>query len=192
MSIVCLIVSGSTFAQSYNTAIGLRIDDGFNVTAKQAITKKYVLEGMLHAPLLSKDVGATLLLERHRKLIGRNLSMYYGAGPHFYWTNNGKASDEAVTNKVFGASVIGGLDLCLGRLNISVDVLPEVHLTGEPERVIDFNGAAVSARYIINKKERTKLRDRVNLPKRKTKTSSSKKSGNTRTQTRNWRFWEKD
>lgn len=165
----------STLAQTYNTAIGMRIDDGFNVTGKQAIGGKYMLEGMLHTPILSKDVGATVLFEKHHKLIGRNLSFYFGAGPHMYWRNSGRLADGEVTDKVLGISGIGGLDICVGRLNLGIDVLPEIHLTGEPTRAIDINGAAISVRYIVDKKERKKLKDRINWPKRKQDTKRKKK-----------------
>jgi hypothetical protein len=84
-----------------------------------------------------------------------------------YWRNSGLRADGEVTNKVMGLSLLGGLDLCIGRLNIGVDVLPEIHLTGEPTRAIDINGAAISVRYIVDKKERKKLKDRINWPKRK-------------------------
>ncbi len=162
-----LVVMTGALAQTYNTAIGIRMDDGVNITGKQALVGKYMLEGMLHTPILSKDVGGSILVEKHRKLIGRNLSLYAGGGIHMYWHNSGKFADGEVTDKVLGISGIGGLDVCVGRLNLSVDVLPEIHLTGEPKHAFEFNGVAISARYIVDKKERKKLKDHLKLPKRR-------------------------
>jgi hypothetical protein len=183
LALTYCIFAASLSAQTYNTAIGIRFDDGMNLTAKQSIGPKTMLELMLHTPILSSDVGATLLFEKHRKILTRNMSFYYGAGPHLYMRSAGRQSDFGYDTNVYGLSGIGGLDLCVGRLNFSVDILPELHLIGDALRTLDWNGLSVSGRYIFDKKERKKLRDRVNLPdwKGKDKKKGQKRSsGRTR------------
>lgn len=171
-----LLVTSQISAQTYNTAIGIRFDDGVNITAKQFLTGKDYLELMVHAPVFSNDIGFTALWERHRKVLTRNTSFYYGAGPHLYLRNQGRALDTEYNKNVIGLSGIMGIDFCIGRINLSVDVLPELHLTGEATRALDFNGVSFSARYIFNKKERKKLRDRVDIPDNWRK-RNQKKSG---------------
>jgi hypothetical protein len=173
-TLLCL-ASSAILAQTYNTAIGIRFDDGMNLTAKQSVGDREYLEGMLHTPIFSKDLGITGLWERHRKLGLRNLSFYYGVGAHGYFRNQGRSNDLEVNKNVFGVSGIGGLDICMGRLNFSADVLPELHLTGETSRALEWNGVSISARYIFDKKERKKLRDRIDLPKRKKSSGSSRR-----------------
>jgi hypothetical protein len=69
---------------------------------------------------------------------------------------------------VFGLSGIAGLELSLGRFNLSADVKPEFHLSGDISRVFSWNGVGVSCRYIIDKRERKKDWDvRVKIRKRK-------------------------
>jgi hypothetical protein len=162
------LTTSAILAQTYNTAIGIRFDDGMNLTAKQFISGKDYIEGMLHTPIFSKDVGITGLWERH-------ISFYYGAGAHGYFRNQGRQNDTEVNKNVFGLSGIGGIDFCMGRLNLSADVLPELHLTGEPTRALDWNGVSISARYIIDKKERKKLRDVVKIPKRNKNSGKGKR-----------------
>lgn len=162
-------------AQTYKNAIGVRIDNRFSLSAKQRLVNKLMLEGILHTPMLSHDAGVSLLLERHRKLISRNISIYYGGGAHYYWRNEDN-NESVQDSKIFGATAIGGLDLCIGRLNLSVDIAPELHFAGEAVRPFEMNGVSVSARYILNKQARTKLRDRIHIPKRKQGKQGKKRS----------------
>jgi hypothetical protein len=54
--------------------------------------------------------------------------------------------------------LIGGAEVSLGRFNISIDWKPELHLS-EASRPFDWNGAAVSVRYILAKRERKTIKD---------------------------------
>jgi hypothetical protein len=49
--------------------------------------------------------------------------------------------------------------LSIGRFNCSLDWKPEIHLTGANGHPFGWNGASVSVRYIILKRERRKIRD---------------------------------
>jgi hypothetical protein len=153
----CLV---SASAQSYRTAVGLRVEQGFNVTLKQHIHQRWSAEGILHTGINSDNIGLTLLAERHQKILFRNLNLYWGAGGHFYQHNT--ALNEKTPEAPYfisGLSFIGGAELSLGRLNFSVDLKPEIHLTGETVHPLNWNGAAVSVRYIIAKRPRRGIRD---------------------------------
>ncbi len=159
--ILAIILFGSltTFAQRYRTAAGIRIDDGLQLTAQQYITNGWTLEGILHTSIMSDDLGLTVLGEKHHKILFRGFNFYTGAGMHYYGVNAARGMDTQPYNNVFGVSGIVGAELSLGRLNLSVDFKPELHLSGNQVRPFDWNGAAISARYIFIKRERKKLRD---------------------------------
>ncbi len=154
------VVASPVFSQSYNTAIGVRAGNGFNITMQQYLLNKWTLEGILHTSFMSDNIGLNLLAEKHRKILIRNLNIYYGAGGHYYWQNGpGNEDGTGIRNNVAGLSLIGGAELSLGRLNVSVDWKPELHLIGQSVRPFDWNGAAISVRYIIDKRERRKVKE---------------------------------
>ena len=160
-SVVLLLLATQTIvhAQSYKTAAGIRIDNGINLTLQQYITNGWTGEGILHTSFASEDLGLTILAEKHQKILFRNLNLYYGVGGHYYWQNEARdARDEPVEN-VAGISLIGGAELSIGRLNFAVDWKPELHLSGETVHPFDWNGAAISVRYIFAKRERKGIKD---------------------------------
>jgi hypothetical protein len=146
------------FGQRYKTAAGIRIDNGLNLTVQQYITNGWTAEGILHTSIASEDLGITLLAEKHHKILFRGLNFYSGAGVHYYGLNNNPREGEVVEKNVFGASFIGGVEMSLGKINLAVDWKPELHLSGEV-RPFDWNGASLSVRYIIAKRERKKIKD---------------------------------
>jgi len=147
------------FAQSYKTAAGVRVDNGLNLTIQQYITKGWTAEGIVHTPFNSQDLGITVLAEKHRKILFRNLNFYTGAGAHYYKVSDNNQVDVANSSEnKYGLSFIGGAELSLGRLNLAVDWKPELHLNGAA-RPLNWNGASISARYIIEKRERKRIGD---------------------------------
>lgn len=147
------------FAQKYKTAAGVRFDNGFNLTLQQYIKNGWTVEGILHTPLISDRLGATILAEKHHKILFRGTNFYTGAGAHYYWNNNDSREALEPAQNVFGLTGIAGLEFTLGRLNLSVDWKPELHLAGQDTKTFSWNGAAISARYIIEKRERRKMKD---------------------------------
>jgi hypothetical protein len=147
-------------AQRYKTAAGIRFDNGFSLTAQQYITNGWTVEGILHTPLLvSKDLGFTLLAEKHHKILFKGTNFYTGAGLHYYFQQNSVRESTEVRNNVMGLSGIAGLEMSLGRINVAVDWKPELHISGDQARPFEWNGASVSLRYIIEKRERKKIKD---------------------------------
>lgn len=155
-----LLFSTPVFAQKYKTAAGVRFDNGFNLTAQQYIKNGWTLEGILHTPLISsKDLGVTLLAEKHRKIIFRGTNFYTGIGAHYYWQQNSARESAELHENVMGLSGIAGLELTFGRLNFALDWKPELHLSGGQAHPFEWNGASVSVRYIIEKREKKKIKD---------------------------------
>ncbi|MEY3194372.1 MAG: hypothetical protein RIQ78_469 [Bacteroidota bacterium] len=154
-----ILLSLPVFSQAYKTAAGVRFDNGFNITLQQFLQDGWTVEGILHTPILSRDFGATILGEKHHKIIARGTNFYTGAGVHYYWNANANQNTSLVKHNVFGFTGIAGIEFSMGRLNLSVDWKPELHLAGDQSHPFDWNGAAISARYIIEKRERKKIKD---------------------------------
>ncbi len=158
--LLVLLFTVSASAQRYKTAAGVRFDNGFNLTVQQYITKGWTVEGILHTPFIaSKDLGITLLAEKHHKILFRGTNFYTGAGVHYYWQQNSARESSEIHDNVMGISGIAGLEVSLGRINLAVDWKPELHLSGDQARPFEWNGASVSLRYIIEKRERKKIKD---------------------------------
>ncbi|MCS7036511.1 MAG: hypothetical protein RMJ33_03910 [Saprospiraceae bacterium] len=155
-----LFLAAHTFAsqaQSYKTAGGIRMDNGLNLTLKQHIANGWAAEGVLHTSIGSRDLGATLLAEKHHRILFRGINIYYGAGAHYYWQNEPLRQDAPYAEDIYGASFIGGAEISLGRINVSIDWKPELHLNGGGG--FDWNGSAISVRYVLAKRERRTLRN---------------------------------
>lgn len=171
-----VLFSAPAFSQKYKTAAGIRFDKGFNLTVQQYITNGWTAEGILHTPINTDNLGVTLLGEKHHKILFRGTNFYTGAGAHYYWTANANREADVVQNNVFGLSGIAGLEVTLGRINLAVDWKPELHLAGDQVHPFDWNGASISARYIIEKRERKKIKDWKIFNKSKSKSSGKSKS----------------
>lgn len=146
-------------SQTYRTALGVRVDHSLGISLQQYVGNKWTLEVIGHAPFRTQELGVTALAEKHRKLLVRNLNFYYGFGGHYYWKSAASQNEDLVRERVFGLSGIGGLELSLGRLNVAVDYKPELHLAGDQNHPFEWHGAAVSVRYIIEKRSRNKIFD---------------------------------
>ena len=155
---VLLFFAAAAQAQSYKTAAGIRIDNGVQFTAQQYLFDQWTAEGILHSSIGSKNLGLTLLAEKHYKVLFRGLNIYLGAGGHYYWQNEPLQNETEVRENVYGASFIGGAEISLGRFNLAVDWKPELHLN-ESAETFGWNGAAVSVRYILAKREKKKISD---------------------------------
>lgn len=153
------------FSQKYKTAAGVRFDKGLNLTVQQYIKNGWTAEGILHTPMIGDNMGITLLGEKHNKILLRSINFYTGAGAHYYWQANANREAGTINNNVYGLSGIAGFEVALGRINLAVDWKPELHLGGDKVHPFNWNGASISARYIIEKRKRKKLA--------------------------NWKFWKK-
>ncbi len=148
------------FSQTYNTAAGLRLGDGLDLTFQQYIRDNWTGEAILHTNIFSKNTGLTLLAEKHHKLLVRNFGFYYGAGGHYYLRKDrNRIEPTDITHQVAGLTGILGAEVSFHRLNIAVDMRPEMHLTGDQTYPFEWNPFAVSVRYIIDKRERKRVRD---------------------------------
>lgn len=147
---VFLFSSLLSFSQKYRTAAGIRLGNSFGLTAQQKIGKQATIEGIFQVPLRANDdAKLTFLYEEHRKLIGKRLNFYFGAGVHKGWAASKEDPDPA------GVSLIAGAEISLGNLVISTDYKPSINaLSG-----VRFyeSESAVSLRYIFVKPKKKKI-----------------------------------
>lgn len=157
-SVFALALSSHTlFSQSYKTAAGIRLDGGPSISIQQHLADRYTAEGILHTGLFNPNKGVTLLARKHHKILFRGINIYYGAGGHYYSSNEINRQKDEVAENVWGLSFVGGAELSLGRLNFSVDVKPELHLHGDQTFPFNWQGPTLSARYVLAKRERRPL-----------------------------------
>lgn len=160
--ILLLTISLPAFSQKYQTAAGARIGTDFGLTVQQKILKSSTIEGIFQTNLGGKDdVMLTFLWEQHNKLIGKRLNFYYGAGIHKGWIVNQPA--ESDLKDPSGVSLIAGLEMTIGRLNLSLDYKPVINVISG-ERFYESQ-SALSLRYVLIKAKKNK---------------------------KNWKFWEKE
>lgn len=153
-ALLCLVLP--VFGQRYKTAFGLRVGDGINLTLQQHVYDKWTVEGILHSSIGSKSAGFTVLGEQHHKILMRGINLYWGAGGHYYAKDGVDESGDPIKN-IAGLSAIAGGEISVGRINVSIDWKPELHFNSVD--AFDWNGAAVSVRYILVKRERKGIDD---------------------------------
>ena len=149
-----------TYAQRYNTALGVRIDRNMlGITAKQRVFKTVAVEGIVAGN--TEALIGTALLEKHYPIAGRGLSAYMGGGVHL-----GGAESGGV---ILGPDIILGAEFKLPfmPLLLSADLKPAYHfrtVSNEETNISRINfSTAISVRYVISKetsKDRKRYRER--------------------------------
>ncbi|MBK8848471.1 MAG: hypothetical protein IPO27_18785 [Bacteroidetes bacterium] len=147
--IVILLGTGLCKAQSYLTTFGIRAGSDYGITLQQRIFKsKLTLEGILQTS--KYKYSATVMLQQHRRMIGKRINFYYGIGGH---TGNDKAF-----GKFYGISPIVGAELTLARLNFSIDYKPAINIVGHDWAHHD---SAFSIRYVLIKQPKKEWRKKL-------------------------------
>ncbi|MEQ8705424.1 MAG: hypothetical protein RIC19_15965 [Phaeodactylibacter sp.] len=163
----------SISAQSYDTAFGMRLGTDWGLTVKQRILDKTTLEVILQTSLQREEALVTLLGTQHLPFITKRLNLYVGGGLHKGWGNVPTNAEGNAYKDPFGLTIIGGLELSLGKLNLTYDIKPAINLIGGERTVYAQTG--ISVRYVILKR---------NWLEKKRRKKRRQKEGI------NWRFWE--
>ena len=180
---ILLLLPALLAAQSYNTALGLRLGTDWGFTAQQRVGKTTTIEGIVPSSLQREEALVTLLGEQHYPLLSRRLNVYAGGGLHKGWLNaSDKDSGEAYKNP-FGLTGIVGIELSLGTFNISYDFKPAINLVGGQNTV--YTQTAVSLRYVVAKRPWLRQDDRARRKRQKERERRRRKGEGF-----NWRFWE--
>ena len=151
--LLLLLATPPLFAQGYTTAVGLRVGQGFGVSATQRIGKRHSLELIGQNRFGTDAFTLTAIGRRHFNLGFRRVNFFLGAGLHKGWGYE----EEGDRADPFGLTAQAGAEVTLGRTSVTFDFLPQVHLAG---RVVPVSfGSAVGVRYvIIPRKSRFRIR----------------------------------
>jgi len=194
----CLLFLGTTNAQQYDSAAGLRVSGAGGITAVQRIADHGTVEAFAVAGFKSGAFTVTLLGRRHIPLISKQFNLFVGGGLHKGWgyENDGKRGNP------FGIDGQAGVEFNIKRATIAYDFVPQINLSGN---VLPFAlRQSISVRYIILqrkpdlllkypwedearqkerlKKKRDRIKDRRKRQKQREKEGKSK-----------WKMpWEKD
>ena len=135
-------------AQSYNTAVGLRMGTEWGLTMRQRVYKNYAAEMLLQSSLQREETQLTILGLIHKPILTRRLNFYYGAGFHKGWGDQLDVNYE----DPWGIDFIAGLELTIGSINLSYDYKPAINLKGGEQTFYSQTG--ISLRYVIWKRDK--------------------------------------
>jgi len=162
-------------AQSYTTALGVRFGQGMGMSLQQVFAPGWTVEGILSRRKGQGLTHYTLLAENHRKLLGRRLNFYYGAGIQggSYDFEEGSQVEDP-----FGIAGVVGLEFTIRRLNFSFDFQPEYNISGG--RQAFSSDASLSLRYVLIKRIKMKKKKKGLNLKFWEKNKKGKKKGKSR------------
>ena len=161
LTLALLSISTSLPAQKYVTALGVRVGTDWGVTLQQRIAKHLTIEGIAQSSFQRDEIMLTGLLETHMPFLGRRFNLYLGAGVHKGWLSQDRLGESTLPNKYedpFGATFLGGLELSLGRLNLSYDFKPAINIRGGTRNFYSQSG--LSLRYVLINEKDVKKRQR--------------------------------
>ncbi|MCB0704719.1 MAG: hypothetical protein KDC34_05390 [Saprospiraceae bacterium] len=177
LTFLLFLFAGTIQAQSYITSAGLRFGGGIGLTVQQRIAKKSTVEGILQSRLSGNEVRVTGLYERHVPIITKRLNLYGGIGLYKEWVEDTYLEQRA---DPIGVTFVGGAELTLGRVNLSLDIKPSIQVSQASSFNFDSQ-IGVSARYVLIKDG---LFDKAGKKKKKKK--KKKKDGS------DWNIFKKD
>lgn len=143
-----LLLVNFVSAQSYNTGVGLRMGTEWGLTVRQRIHQNYAAEMLLQSSLQREETQLTILGLIHKPILTRRLNFYYGAGFHKGWADQVEVSYE----DPWGIDFIAGLELTIGKVNLSYDYKPAINLSGGEKTFYSQTG--LSLRYVIWKRDK--------------------------------------
>ena len=138
----------SISAQGYGTAAGARVGDGWGLTLQQQVATHTTIEGILQRDFKSQDVTLCVLGEQHKNLLSRGFNIYFGAGFYKTWLEKNTNLIVQPTDP-WGISPIAGLEITLGKFNISGDFKPNLKLGGDSETSSFSWHSGISIRYVF-------------------------------------------
>ena len=141
----------SISAQGYGMAAGVRVGSGFGGTFQQQIALNTSLEAIILRQKTGDyvDYTASVLYEKHQNVLTKGLNIYAGGGLYYTWLEDRVNLITKPTNP-FGISPIAGAELTIGKLNVSIDLKPNIKISGGGDGVKGFDiQSAFSVRYVL-------------------------------------------
>jgi hypothetical protein len=166
---------GLTFvaqAQSYRSAMGIRLGTEWGLSFKYQVFDKVTAEAIFQSSFSDPANRLSILGAKHFPLITKGFNLYFGGGPHLGWLDLGIQNQPVHA----GITFIGGAEITLGKLNVSWDIKPAINVIGiSGYKFVDPN-TAVSVRYVFNKYTSQTKKGSSNKQNRSS-TSTKRRSG---------------
>jgi hypothetical protein len=143
--LVCTSSLGSCVAQTYRTAVGLRVGTEIGLTVQQKLWKTGTVEAILTSN--KERWQSQALVQYHSRLIGRRINSYVGIGPHYGESN--------LDGSYAGVTPIVGFEMTLFGLNVSYDYKPSINIF-HGSRFI-YHDSGLSVRFILIKQRRERI-----------------------------------
>ena len=138
------LISFIVEAQSYVTAMGLRMGTDFGISIQQKILEKTTLQGIVSTSAAKSATTATLLIQTHQPLVSKRFNFYIGGGFHQRWID--ELSEDRDIRR--GITAIAGAEMTLGRFNLAWDYKPlyhlnatQIHLKMKPQLACDTSSS---------------------------------------------------
>lgn len=142
-------------SQSYQVAAGLRLGGGVGISIQSLLSRQLSIETQLrHRPSLDYTELA-LLVKDHHKFAFRRFNMYVGGGMFSGWYSREVPSENSSAD--WGVSLIAGLEVTVGKLNLSVDLRPDINLSGGGQVLSVHSGIGIRTVLVRRKKKPLRL-----------------------------------
>jgi hypothetical protein len=143
-----LFFTGAQAQQTYNTALGMRINGGLGVTVKHMLNDKAAIEGILYTRW--GGLNLTGIYAVHYPVFKEpGFRFYIGGGSHlgFFDGNENPWWDDNDQHGVWGIDGQIGLEYTFDEipLNLSLDWKPAINIIGSDD--IWYGDAGLSVRY---------------------------------------------
>lgn len=153
MCIAAFFLLHGIFAQSYQSAVGVRASYGGLLSYKHQLNTQYYAEGIF--ALRWGGVEVTALIEKSQKAFNNeNAFWYFGGGMHLgiHGRDNTINPPDAENTRTYinlGADLIGGIEYGFPKspISVSMDYKPSFHFTGD--RWFVGEGIGLSVRYVL-------------------------------------------
>lgn len=140
-------------AQSYRTALGVRVGSDFGLSLNQSIWKRLTCEGIYISPFNNELINGNnnnkvlLLVKRHQSILSKRFNVFAGIG-------YGRSYSSIIDVRHNLLPIQVGAEMTIGRFNFSLDYLPLVSF-GQNEEA-SGNNLGFSVRYVLLKRKKKK------------------------------------
>lgn len=193
--ILLIFTSQVICAQSYRTAVGLRLGTGAGpaLSVQQKIAKYSTIEGIFQPNFRENISALDLLYEQHHKILIKRVNIYMGGGLRKEWR---PTNHELELNQKADAGLVGiiGGEVTFKKLNVSWDYKPSVNVFGGDTHFA--HQSAITLRVVIVKQKKKKINWKFWKKKKSKKEIRQEKRRKRKEPEKekkkfNWKFWEK-